>query len=99
MHRFVIRITLHVPLGTCIQNPQSRLKDLSRRNKLSTRATFGNVLFRKRMPDALPIQIAQPKSSNTYSPSAMTRNFEIGSNTFVVKRGAKIAPEQKANFV
>ena len=32
------------------------------------------------MPDTLPIQIGQPNHPNTYSPSAMTRNFEIGSS-------------------
>src|SRR5262245_41837704 len=62
MHCFVIWITLgqHVPLRTRVQNPQRRFKDFPRRNRLPTRASFRNVLFRKMMPDTLPIRIVQP---------------------------------------
>jgi len=38
------------------------------------------VLFGKMMPDTLPIRNRSAESSNTYSPSATTRNFEIGSS-------------------
>ena len=62
MHRFVIRIALrqHVPLRAAVQNPQRRFKDFPRRNRLPTRAPLRNVLFRKMMPDTLPIRIGQP---------------------------------------
>src|ERR1700760_2639893 len=62
VHGFVIRITLrqHVPLRARVQNPQRRFKDFPRRNRLPTRAPLGNVLFRKMMPDTLPIRIARP---------------------------------------
>jgi hypothetical protein len=71
-------------LGTCIQNPQRRFKNLSRRNRFAAGATFGNVLFRKMMPDALPFRIVQPKSSDIDSSSIMTGNFEIDSRENVM---------------
>src|SRR5271165_7064292 len=82
MHRFVIRITLrqHVPLRARVQNPQRRFKNFPRRNRFTARTSFRNVLFRKMMPDTLPFRIAQPNHPNIYSPSAMSRNFEIGSS-------------------
>ena len=84
MHRFVIRITLrqHVPLRPGVQNPQRRFKDFPRRNRFPTRASLRNVLFRKMVPDTLPIRNRSAESLNTYSSSATTRNFEIGSSTY-----------------
>ena len=81
MHRFVIRITLrqHVPLRPGVQNPQRRFKDFPRRNRLPTRAPLRNVLFRENDAGYAPNPNRAAESSNTYSPSATTRNFEIGS--------------------
>jgi hypothetical protein len=64
MNRFVIRITLrqHAPLRAGVQNPQRRFKIFPRRNRLPTRAPLGNVLFRKMMPDTLPIRIVRESS-------------------------------------
>ena len=65
MHRFVIWIALrqHMPLRASVQNPQHGFKDLTRRNGLTAWASFGNVLFRKMIPDTFPLQIAQPNHS------------------------------------
>src|SRR5512139_4312455 len=62
MHRFVVRIALrqHVPLRTCVENPQDRFKHASCRDRLSSRTPVGNVLLRKMTPDALPLLVAEP---------------------------------------
>lgn len=38
-------------------------KDLTGRNGLTACASFGNVLFRKMIPDTFPLQVAQPNQS------------------------------------
>ncbi len=38
-------------------------RHLARRNGLPAGASFGNVLFRKMIPDTFPLQIAQPNHS------------------------------------
>ena len=46
MHSFVVRVPLrqHVPLRTCIENPQHRFQHMTGRNR---RTPIGNMLLRK----------------------------------------------------
>ena len=65
MYRFVVRIALrkHVPLRTCVENPQDRLKHPTARDRFTSRTTIGNMLFWKMFPNAfplLPIQACYP---------------------------------------
>ena len=59
MHRLVVGIALrqHVPLRARVQNPKNRFQNPPRRNGLSARPPFGNVLFRKVIPDTLPLLV------------------------------------------
>ena len=61
MHSFVVRIALrqHVPLRTRVQNPQDGFKHRARRNRFPSGAAFWNMFFRKMIPDAFPLVIAQ----------------------------------------
>src|ERR1700730_15099689 len=60
MYRFVVWIALwqHVPLRTCIENPQDRFKHPTRRNRFASRTTIGNVFLRK-MPDPFPLFVRE----------------------------------------
>jgi hypothetical protein len=68
-----------MPLRASVQNPQHGFKDLTRRNGLTARASFGNVLFRKMIPD-IPIANRSTESFDIYSRSTLRSNFEIGSS-------------------
>jgi hypothetical protein len=61
VHSFVVRIALrqHVPLRTRVQNPQDGFQYAARRNRLTSGAAFWNMFFRKMIPDAFPLVIAQ----------------------------------------
>ena len=61
MHGFVVRIALrqHMPLRAGVQNPKYRFKNQTRLNRHATRTAVGNVLLRKVLPDAFPLQIEQ----------------------------------------
>src|ERR1700722_8899521 len=60
MHSFVVRIALrqHVPLRTCVENPQYRL------DRLASSTPIGNMLLRKMLPNALPLFVRQPNHSS-----------------------------------
>ena len=51
MHSFVVRIALrqHVPLRTCVENPQHRFQHKKSRNKFKNRKKIGNKLKRKKI--------------------------------------------------
>ena len=61
MHRFVVRVVLrqHVPLRTGVQNPQHRLENLARGDRLASWSAFLNLLFGKMLPNSFPVLIAQ----------------------------------------
>src|ERR1700751_2261585 len=65
MHSFVVRIALrqHVPLRTCIENPQHRFEHMTGRYRLTSRTSIRNMLLRKMFPNALPLFIPQPNHS------------------------------------
>src|SRR5262249_11641807 len=65
MHRFVVRIALreHVPLRSCVENPQDCFKHLPRRDWFASRTTIGNVLLRKMIPNAFPLFVREPNHS------------------------------------
>ena len=60
MHRLVVRVALrkHVPLRAGVQNPQHRFEHFARRYRLATRATFGDVLLGKMLPNPFPLIVA-----------------------------------------
>src|SRR4030095_14520508 len=57
MHCLVVRIALrkHVPLRAGVQNPQHRVQHLACWHGLAARATIGNVLFGKILPNPFPM--------------------------------------------
>jgi hypothetical protein len=57
MHSFVIRIALrqHVPLRTCVENPQHRFQHMTGEDRLASSTPVGNMLLRKMLPNALPL--------------------------------------------
>ena len=61
VHSLVVRIALrqHVPLRTRVQNPQDGFQYAARRNRFTSGAPFWNMFFRKMIPDAFPLIIAQ----------------------------------------
>src|SRR5438046_2306763 len=62
MNGFVVRIALrqHVPLRTGVEYPQYSFENTSGRDRLASRTSIGDVLFRKMIPDALPLLVCQP---------------------------------------
>src|SRR6201984_2423326 len=66
MHSFVVRIPLrqHVPLRTCVENPQYRLQHMTSRDRLASSTPIGNMLLRKMLPNALPLFVRQPNHSS-----------------------------------
>ena len=66
MHSFVVRIALrqHVPLRTCVENPQYRFQHMTGRDRLSSSTPIGNLLLRKMLPNALPLFVRQPNHSS-----------------------------------
>ena len=82
MHRFVIRITLrqHVPLRARVRNPQRCLKDFSVTEPAFDQGVPQKCSLPENDAGYPPNPNRSAESSNTYSPSAMTRNFEIGSS-------------------
>src|SRR5215471_6962425 len=80
MNGFVVRIALrqHVPLRAGVEYPQYSFENTSGRDRLASRMSIGDVLFRKMIPDALPLLF---ESSDIYSRSTPPSNFEIGSST------------------
>src|SRR6476661_5953216 len=66
MHSFVVRIALrqHVPLRTCVENPQNRFQHMTSRNRLASSTPIGNMLLRKMLPNALPLFVRQPNHSS-----------------------------------
>ena len=65
MHSFVVRIALrqHVPLRTCVENPQYRFQHMTGRDRLASSTSIGNMLLRKMLPNALPLFVRQPAKS------------------------------------
>src|SRR3974390_3081321 len=65
MHRFVVRVALrkHMPLRTCVENPQDRFKHAPCRDRFSSRTPVGNMLLRKMLPDPVPLLVAEPNHS------------------------------------
>src|SRR5262249_238576 len=61
MKGFVVRIALrqHVPLRAGIEYPQYSFENTSGRDRLASRTSIGDVLFRKMIPDALPLLVCQ----------------------------------------
>src|ERR1700745_87652 len=90
MHSFVVRIALrqHVPLRTCVENPQYRFKHMTGRDRLASRTPIGNMLLRKMLPNALPLFVRQPNHFLLYSASASAENFEIASSGSNLTLGA-----------
>src|SRR5262245_28442730 len=82
MNGFVVRIALrqHVPLRAGVEYPQYSFENTSGRDRLASRTSIGDVLFRKMIPDALPLLVCQSNSSDIYSRSTPPSNFEIGSS-------------------
>ena len=66
MHSFVVRIALrqHVPLRTCVENPQNRFQHMTSRNRLASSTPIGNMLLRKMLPNAPPLFVRQPNHSS-----------------------------------
>src|SRR6476660_7939628 len=66
MHSFVVRIALrqHVPLRTCVENPQNRFQHMTSRNRLASSTPIGNMLLRKMLPNAVPLFVRQPNQSS-----------------------------------
>ena len=66
MHSFVVRIALrqHVPLRTCVENPQYRFQHMTGRDRLASSTPIGNMLLRKMLPNALPLFVRQPNHSS-----------------------------------
>ena len=66
MHSFVVRVALrqHVPLRTCIENPQHRFQHMTGRNRLASRTPIGNMLLRKMLPNAFPLFVRQQNHSS-----------------------------------
>jgi hypothetical protein len=62
MHSFVVRIALrqHVPLRTCVENPQYRFQHMTGRDRLTSRTPIRNMLLRKMLPNALPLFVRKP---------------------------------------
>src|SRR3989440_10905540 len=59
MHSFVVRVALrqHVPLRTCVEDPQYRFEHTTVRNRFAPRTSIGNFLLRKLIPDSLPLLV------------------------------------------
>ena len=87
MHSFVVRIALrqHVPLRTCVENPQHRFQHMTGRDRLASSTPVGNMLLRKIFQCA-PTVRPSAKSFLIYSGSTAVGNFEIGS-TLLLSRG------------
>src|SRR5262245_48920156 len=81
MNGFVVRIALrqHVPLRAGVEYPQYSFENTSGRDRLASRTSIGDMLFRKMIPDALPLPVLSAESSDIYSRSTPPSNFEIGS--------------------
>ena len=62
MRSFVVRIALrqHVPLRACVEYPQHRFQHMAGRDRFASRTSIGNVLFRKMIPDMLPLPARKP---------------------------------------
>jgi hypothetical protein len=58
MHRPVARVAPrnHVPLRASVKNPQRRFEHFTRCDGLATRATFGNVLLGRMLPNPFPLR-------------------------------------------
>src|SRR5438874_5509125 len=61
MYRFVVGIALrqHMPLRTCVENPQDCFKNATCRNEFASGTTIGNVLLRKMHPDPFPLLVRE----------------------------------------
>src|SRR5215475_2609810 len=81
MNGFVIRIALrqHVPLRASVEYPQYSFENTSGRDRLASRTSIGDVLFRKMIPDALPLLVCQSNHPTFIADRLRLANFEIGS--------------------
>src|SRR6516165_2719081 len=61
MHCLVVRIALrkHVPLRPRVEDPEGCLQHATRRDRLTAGTVISNVLFRKTIPDAIPLLVRQ----------------------------------------
>src|SRR5262249_36541342 len=61
MNGFVVWIALrqHVPLRASVEYPQYSFENTSGRDRPASRTFIGDVLFRKMIPDALPLLVCQ----------------------------------------
>ena len=62
MNGFVVRIALrqHVPLRAGVEYPQYSFEHTAGRDRLASRTSIGDVLFRKMIPDAFPLLVCEP---------------------------------------
>src|SRR5215471_12589554 len=81
MYCFVVGIALrqHMPLRTCVENPQYRFKHITRRSRFAPRTSIANILLRKMIPDAFTLLVREPNHSTFIIGSTAVSNFEIGS--------------------
>ena len=54
-----IALRQHVPLRACVEYPQHRFQHMAGRDRFASRTSIGNVLFRKMIPDTLPIPVRE----------------------------------------
>ena len=71
MHCLVVGIALReqVPLRAGVQNPEHRFQDGPGWDRFAARASVRDVLFRKMIPNPLPLIVAQPQHGSTYTDS------------------------------
>src|SRR5207247_7246725 len=55
-----IALRQHVPLRAGVEYPQYSFENTSGRDRLASRTSIRDVLFRKVIPDALPLLVCQP---------------------------------------
>ena len=77
MHRLVVGIALRqeVPLRARIQNPEHGLQDRSCGDGLPPRSRIRDMLFRKVLPNPLPLIVAQAKHVRAYRDESAGRQL------------------------
>ena len=66
MHGLVVRIALrkHVPLRSRVEDPQDCFQHTTGCNRLTPGTIIRNLLFRKMVPDVIPLLVRQPNHSS-----------------------------------
>src|ERR1700735_3949580 len=82
MHSFVVRITLrqHVPLRTCVENPQNRFQHMTSRNRLASSTPHREYAPPENAFECAPTVRPSAESFLIHSGSTAIGNFEIGSS-------------------